>query len=150
MLKKGKNKLCSKQFLAKDVEEVQKFVLKKLNVPDLFKLRDRFEGNKYLVDTTKKVFLYQTFFQFLGIKRVEKIKFGFLNTFNFEKIMDHNIEYLEYESDVNSMEMIPKTLYVFISVNSKRCTIYTENLNSLEVRNKLELSFLKFGDKIYN
>ena len=64
--------------------------------------------------------------------------------------MDHNIEYLEYESDVNSMEMIPKTLYVFISVNSKRCTIYTENLNSLEVRNKLELSFLKFGDKIYN
>ena len=64
MIKKGKNKLCFRQFLARDVEEVQRFVLKKLNVPDLFKLRDRFEGNKYLLDTIKKVFFYRIVFIF--------------------------------------------------------------------------------------
>jgi hypothetical protein len=48
-------KLLESTFSSNDLESIQSFVINKLKVPDLFRLRDRTEGVLFLNNTTKKV-----------------------------------------------------------------------------------------------
>jgi hypothetical protein len=145
-----KYKISQRIFSIQEVETIQNFVIKKLDVPDLFKVRDRFEGNQYLLNTLKKVYTFHTLFRHLSINNYDKIKLGFLNTFNIEDAIEKKIQYFEYENDINEIELNTNTIYVTINITRKKCVIYAKEFNIEELKNKLDLSLLKFKDKIYN
>lgn len=146
----SKFKVCQRVFASTEIEIIQNFVIKKLDVPDLFKVRDRFEGNQYLLNTLKKVFTFHTLFSYLGIENYDKIKLGFLNTFNIEEIIEKSISYIEIENDIDSIDLREDTIYVVVNINRKKCLIFAKELNKDILKQKIEISLLKYKDKIYN
>jgi hypothetical protein len=147
---KKKFKVCQRIFKTQEIEAIQNFVIKKLEVPDLFKVRDRFEGNQYLLNTLKKTFAFHTLFGHLGIPNYERIKLGFLNTFNIEEVIEKTIMYVEYENDLDNLNLDLNTIYIFVNINRKKCEIFAKELIVDELASKIGLSLVKFGDKIYN
>lgn len=143
-------KVCQRVFTSSEIEIIQNFVIKKLEVPNLFKVRDRFEGNQYLLNTLKKVFTFHTLFSHLGVENYEKIKLGFLNTFNVGEVIDMTINYVEFENDIEQLELDAGSIYVVVNINRKKCVIFAKELDTELLKNKIEQSLLRFKDKIYN
>jgi hypothetical protein len=150
MERKKKFKICQRAFTASELEGIQNFVIKKLEVKDLFKLRDRFEGNQYLLNTIKRVFAFHTLFGHLEITNYEKIKLGFLNTFNFEEVIGKNIQYVEIENEINDLTLQNDTIYIVSNINGKKCTIYADNFDSILIAEKIEKCLLNFNGAIFN
>ena len=147
---KSNYKVCQRVFKSGEVEIIQNFVIKKLDVPDLFKVRDRFEGNQYLLNTIKKVFTFHTLFSHLGVENYEKIKLGFLNTFNIEEVIEKTICYVEFENEIADIDLQADSIYVVVNINRKKCEIFAKELDAELLKNKIEQSLLRFKDKIYN
>ena len=150
MERKNQFKVCQRIFTTTEIENIQNFVIKKLDVPDLFKVRDRFEGNQYLLNTLKKVFAFHTLFSHLGIENYDRIKLGFLNTFNIEEVIEKKILYVEYENEIENSSLEPDAIYFVVNINRKRCTIFARDINSEVLTSKVVASLQKFGDKILN
>ena len=144
-------KLYEKVFSLKELEAIHQFVVKKLNVGDLFKVRDRFEGNQFLINTTKKVFMLQSLFQYLNIENHQKIKPGFLNTINAETFTACKIYFLEFENDINIINLEHDSIYCIVNTRARTCILFSKDLNIEKVKANITENLNKCNHKaIYN
>ena len=119
-------------FSKKEHDVILDYVLKKLKVQDIFRLRDRFEGQLFLNNTLKKIFTIWTFFELIKIENYHKIKVGFLNTFDFEKSTNLKLNFIDNFEEIDNLIILQdEDLYSYINLHNRRCSIYT-NSNSLE------------------
>jgi hypothetical protein len=137
-------------FSKKEQDIILDYVLKKLKVQDIFRLRDRFEGQLFLNNTLKRIFTIWTFFELIQIENYQKVKVGFLNTFDFEKTTDLKINFIENFENIEYLIIKEEnTLYSYVNLNNRKCCIYTKS-NSLEIIKELILKIIEDNkNKIY-
>ena len=98
------SKIHEKIFSINEQNIIQDYVIKKLEVKDLFKLRDRFEGQQFLNNTLKKVYTTMCLMEYLDIPNYQNIKPGFLNTIDFKEFTSLNYSYVDNIEDAENMD----------------------------------------------
>lgn len=144
-------KICEKVFSLKELEEVQQFVVKKLNVADLYKVRDRCDGNQFLINTTKKVFFLQSLFSYLNIENYQKIKIGFLSTINTENFTTCKLSFIELENDIVNIELQQNTIYCLVNLRVRNCILFSKEIEFDKVKDNIVTNLEKHKlNGIYN
>jgi len=137
MIDKKNYKICEKVFSLKELEDVHQFVFKKLNVDNLYKLRDRCDGNKFLINTTRKVFFLKSLFNYLDIENYQKIKIGFLNTINTENFTSHKLIFLDIENDIIKLDIEKNTIYCLVNLRIRNCILFSKDLEVEKIRDNI-------------
>jgi len=145
------NKLVESTYSKADLDRIINYVIKKLKVEDLFKLRDRFEGQLFLNNTIKKIFTLWTLLELLKTQNCKKIKIGFLNTIDFEEFTKLKLTYID------NLELIEKikvnenyTLFSIVNLHFRKCILYS-NLESLvDVEKQTMKTLEKNKENIYD
>ncbi len=145
------NKLVESTYSKVELDRIINYVIKKLQVEDLFKLRDRFEGQLFLNNSIKKIFTLWTLLELLKTPNYKKIKLGFLNTIDFEEFTELKLTYID------NLELIEKikgnenyTLFSVVNLHFRKCTLYS-NLDSIvNVEKKTMKTLEKNKENIYD
>ena len=137
-------------FSKKEYDIILEYVLKKLKIQDIFRLRDRFEGQLFLNNTLKRIFTIWTLLELIQIENYQKIKVGFLNTFDFEKSIKLKLNYIENFENIEKLN-INENGYIFSYVNLhyRRCCIFTKSDSIELLKDKIQLIFEENKNKIY-
>jgi len=143
-------KVYSKRFSHSEIEIIHNYVIDKLQVKDLFKVRDRFEGNQYLINVTKKYFTAKTILEYCNFEKRNEIKIGFLNSINLEKMLGVKINLLENKLDMNDILDTKNQVFVFINIESKICELYGVIIETNYLINNIQNYLNQFKSIIYN
>lgn len=139
------NKLISKEYKKTEFQVVNEFVIKKLKVRDLFKVRDRFEGNQYLINTTTKYMLFYTLFEYLGLDLRDKFKIGFINTINLEEFFGIPIKIIETKEELKSCLGDNNHFFAIVNIDRKLCEIYGTHEMKNHILDSVSVSIEKYG-----
>lgn len=142
-------KLVSKEFKKSEFHPVNEFVIKKLKVPDLFKVRDRFEGNQFLINTLTKYMFFYTIFDYLDLDLKGKIKIGFINTISFDNFFGVPITFIETKEYLKSCSFNDDDLFVFVNIDRKLCEIYGKVECKSRVIDSVSKNLDKYGAIIF-
>jgi len=143
-------KLVERIYSINQMESVQNFVIKKLNVPDLFKVRDRFEGNAFLLNTIKRIFTLYTLLDYLEVNNYENIKVGYLNTVDLKEFCGIEIKYFENIEDAeNKINVESGVVYSYINNYSRKCILYGFDTDLSEVKTTILKNLEKVKKIVY-
>jgi hypothetical protein len=143
-------KLIEKIYSINQMESVQNFVIKKLNVPDLFKVRDRYEGHAFLLNTIKRIFTLYALLDYLGIDNYEGIKVGYLNTVDLREFCGVEIKYFENIEDADSKIIVESgVIYSYINNHYRKCVLYGFDSDLSEVKNTILKNLEKVKNIVY-
>lgn len=143
--------IIEKNYSKSDLRVIEDFVLKKFNVPDVYKLKDRYEGELFLNNTIKKVLIFWTFLEQKEIEYYRKIKIGFLSTVDFSELAKINLQYLENKKELLDIkEHETDRLYAFVDIENKRCLLAgNEDIFNTSNEN-IDLYLKNFTPPIFN
>ena len=143
--------IIEKNYSKSDLRVIEDFVLKKFNVPDVYKLKDRYEGELFLNNTIKKVLIFWTFLEQKEIEYYRKIKIGFLSTVDFSELAKINLQYLENKKELLDIkEHEADRLYAFVDIENKRCLLAgNEDIFNTSNEN-IDLYLKNFTPPIFN
>jgi len=139
------HKLTSREFKKTEFQPVYEFVVKKLNVPDLFKVRDRFEGNQFLINTMRKYMLFYTILNYINLDFRNKFKIGFINTINLDLFFGVSIKIIETKECLNSYSINSDYLFVVVNVERRLCEIYGTPGHKIHIVDCVSKSLRNFG-----
>ena len=144
------SKLYEKIFSINEHHIIQDYVIKKLEVKDLFKLRDRFEGQQFLNNTVKKVYTIICLMEYLEIPNYQKIKPGFLNTIDFKDFTGIEYVYIDNIEDAEEMKIFKKNvLYSYINFFYRKCSLFGDEFQKNDVYCHINLKIKSIKANIY-
>jgi hypothetical protein len=129
------------------LEEIKEYSFKKLNVADMGKLRDRYEGEIFYNNTINKVFTLSTILEYLGYNK--KLKIGFVNTIEIKSITKLSFNYIN-DIQLNEPDKhltASNKIYSFIDQKQRKCSILIESNNIEELNNSIKHYLNKFNHK---
>ena len=114
--------ILERNFLISELHGIEDFVFKKMKVPDLYRLRDRFEGNAFLENTKYKVITINTILNFIDPERIIYREIGFISSMDFYNVVEiKRIErFQEFELLSGDKENF---VYTFVDFKLKVCNI---------------------------
>lgn len=143
--------IIEKSYSKSDLRVIEDFVLKKFNVPDVYKLKDRYEGELFLNNTIKKVLIFWTFLEQKEIDYYRKIKIGFLSTVDFSELTKINLQYLENKKELLDIkEHEVDRLYAFVDIENKRCFLAGSELIFKTSSENIDLYLKNINPPIFN
>ena len=142
--------IIEKNYSKSDLRAIEDFVLKKFSVPDVYKLKDRYEGELFLNNTIKKVLIFWTFLEQKEINYYRKIKIGFLSTVDFSELTKINLNYLDNKKelyDIKDFEL--DRLYAFVDIENKRCCLAGADAIFKSSNENIDLYLKNFNPPIF-
>lgn len=144
------SKIHEKIFSINEQNIIQDYVIKKLEVKDLFKLRDRFEGQQFLNNTLKKVYTTMCLMEYLDIPNYQNIKPGFLNTIDFKEFTSLNYSYVDNIEDAENMIIFKQDeVYSYINFFYRKCSLFGDVLNKDKIITHINSEINKVKVNIY-
>jgi hypothetical protein len=143
-------KLIERIYSINQMKSVQVYVIKKFNVHDLSKVRDRYEGNAFLLNTIKRIFTLYTLLDYLGVNNYENIKVGYLNTVDLKEFCGIEIKYFENIGDSDKKITVESgVIYSYINIDSRKCILYGFNNDLTKVKSTILKNLEKVKKIVY-
>jgi len=141
-------KRFSKSFSSQDVLLVHAYVIKKLQVRDIYRVKDRFEGNLFLKNTIARYFIFYTLLNYIRYNPEIRCKIGFIATLNLEKLVGVNIKILNSHLELEEEILLENNIYIIVNSDRRICEIYSvNNLSELLTKN-IPVAISKYGKLI--
>jgi hypothetical protein len=143
-------KLIERSYSLNQMKSLQDYVIKKLNVHDLSKVRDRYEGNAFLLNVIKRIFTLYTLLDYLGVNNYENIKVGYLNTVDLKEFCGLKIKYFENIGDSDKKITVESgIIYSYVNNDSRKCILYGFNNDLTKVKSTILKNLEKVKKIVY-
>jgi len=143
-------KRYSKSFSNQDILLVQAYVINKLQVRDIYMVKDRFEGNLFLKNTIARYFIIYTLLNYISYNPEIRYKIGFIATLNLEKLVGVSFKILgsqlEFEEERHNEDIV----YFLVNSDRKKCEIYSVNDMSEILSKNISSAIIQYGNLIFS
>ena len=132
--------IITRIFLPSEITEIQEYVKKKLNVPDLYRLYDLCEGKIYLENSIYRVLCIKTILSSIDNINSNNYKVGLLNSQQLYKVL--NFEKLPSLFDLKKVDLIePSIVYSHRDFKKRECSIIISDHMKQLLLNRLVLFY---------
>lgn len=138
-----------KSFTVGQVEAIQNFAVKKLGVRDLYKLRDRFEGQAFLNNTIKKVYTLWHLFEVLEIPNYNGFKIGYLNTLDIPQNIGIDLLYINTIDEIRFLNLKNNQVASYVNYSSRSCDLFYSHLDKENIKCAFVKKIETIKDLIY-
>ena len=142
-------KQYTKTFQSQDILAVQNYVIQKLKVRDIYKVKDRFEGNLFLQNVLAKYFIFNTLLSYIEFAPGTSVKIGFIATLNLEKLTGRPVRILSSHLEIKKQIIEENALYAVVNSERKICEIYSCKLINDILSKQIKDNILQYGTLIY-
>jgi hypothetical protein len=128
-----------KTYTKDELKLIENFVINKFKVVDVYKLKDKFEGEQYLFNTIRKVYVLWTLLEIIKIENYKNIKPGFLSSVDIFEFTKLNLILHTSKRDVIELENSDtETIIAFVDIERRKAIIIIDEENFDRTKKQIE------------